>query len=149
MNFPNNTIFQAQMYNQTSVSASWRHICSWVAPHIRRLVLPTPCQVRNKRQLEILLFKITVDVTVLFNLQPGGHVAKRPLGKTIIKPSAIETMGKRKTTWRLPGTQSICSEFSGRSFTVATLFLGTCLCLHCLLLDSELLKDGDPPYSYP
>ena len=32
---------------------------------------------------------------------------------------------------------------------VITLPLGTCLCLHCLLLVSEFLEGGHQPYSHP
>lgn len=40
-------------------------------PHV--LFLPTPCQVRYERQLELLLFTITIYVMVLPKLPPGGH----------------------------------------------------------------------------
>ena len=114
--------------------------------------VPRTLQVRYKRWLELFLFKITVCVIVLFKLQPGGHVAKEPLVRTVTrlsKPSATEMMGKRKTIWCLLRTQSICWEFSGRAFSLVTLPLDTCLCLHCLLLVSKLLKDEDLPYSHP
>lgn len=36
------------------------------------LFLLTPCPVRYKRQLELLLFKIAIYIMVLLKLPPGG-----------------------------------------------------------------------------
>lgn len=106
----------------------------------RVLFLPTPCQVRYERQLELLLFRITIYVMVLPKLPPGGHVAKEPLGKTVTR-----NYGKEKKQ------HGISQE--NREFAVSFLegpllwvfFFLAPACLRCLLLDSALLKDGDPP----
>lgn len=119
-------------------------------PH-RLIPPPPPGKVWKVEWLERLLFKIPISDTILSKLQSGEH-ATRTSGKTVgrvSKAPETEIMRKKKIAWYFPGTQSIGHEFSGRAFMVATLLLGTCFCLYCLLLDSELFKDEDLSHSYP
>lgn len=76
---------------------------SWLTAIRGRLQVPhglfhlTPCPVRYKRHLELLLFKIAIYTMVLLKLPPGGQVAKEPMGKSV-----TGNYGKEKNNMAFP-----------------------------------------------